>query len=66
VVLDDAESQLAPVEVPAGSLVFFGSLRVHPSLPNPSEQDRHVLLDSYHPARRRKSIEGFMQLAGRK
>jgi hypothetical protein len=60
------ESQLVAVEVPAGSLVLFGSLLVHRSLPNLSEHDRRALLYSYQPAGRRHSIEGFMQLAGRK
>jgi hypothetical protein len=60
------ESQLVAVEVPAGSLVLFGSLLVHRSLPNLSAQDRRALLYSYQPAGRRHSIEGFMQLAGRK
>ncbi|MFI5315547.1 MAG: phytanoyl-CoA dioxygenase family protein [Myxococcota bacterium] len=60
------ESQLVALEVPAGSMVFFGSLLVHRSLPNESDQDRRVLLYSYQPAGRRKSIDGFMALAGRK
>jgi Phytanoyl-CoA dioxygenase (PhyH) len=60
------ESQLVALEVPAGSMVFFGSLLVHRSLPNLSDQDRRVLLYSYQPAGRRQAIEGFMQLAGRK
>ena len=60
------ESQLVAVEVPAGSLVLFGSLLVHRSLPNLSEHDRRALLYSYQPSGRRHSIEGFMQLAGRK
>ena len=60
------ESQLVAVEVPAGSLVLFGSLLVHRSLPNLSAHDRRALLYSYQPAGRRHSIEGFQQLAGRK
>ena len=60
------ESRLVAVEVPAGSLVLFGSLLVHRSLPNLSAHDRRALLYSYQPAGRRHSIEGFMQLAGRK
>ena len=60
------ESQLVAVEVPAGSLVLFGSLLVHRSLPNLSEHDRRALLYSYQPAGRRHSIDGFMELAGRK
>ncbi len=59
------ESQLVALEVPAGSMVFFGSLLVHRSLPNLSDDDRRVLLYSYQPAGRRKSIDGFMKLARR-
>jgi Phytanoyl-CoA dioxygenase (PhyH) len=59
------ESQLVALEVPAGSMVFFGSLLVHRSLPNLSEHDRRVLLFSYQPAGRRTSIDGFMKLARR-
>jgi hypothetical protein len=51
--------------VPAGTLVFFGSLLVHRSLPNRTDQDRRVLLYSYQPAGRRKAIDGFMKLARR-
>jgi len=53
---DDA--QLVALEVPAGSMVFFGSLLVHRSLPNRSDADRRVLLYSYQPAGRRKAIDG--------
>jgi ectoine hydroxylase-related dioxygenase (phytanoyl-CoA dioxygenase family) len=60
------ESGLVALEVPAGSMVFFGSLLVHRSLPNLSEHDRRVLLFSYQPAGRRKLIDGFARLAGRK
>ncbi len=42
--------RLVAVEVPAGSVVFFGSLLVHRSLPNRSENDRRALLYSYQPA----------------
>ena len=59
------ESQLVPLEVPAGSQVFFGSLLVHRSLPNLSDKDRRVLLYSYQPAGRRPAIDGFLRLAGR-
>jgi len=59
------ESRLVPLEVPAGSAVYFGSLLVHRSLPNLSDHDRRVLLYSYQPAGRRKAIEGFLKLAGR-
>ncbi len=36
--------------MPAGSVVFFGSLLVHRSLPNRSDKDRRALLYSYQPA----------------
>jgi ectoine hydroxylase-related dioxygenase (phytanoyl-CoA dioxygenase family) len=58
------ESQLVALEVPAGSVVVFGSLLVHRSLPNQTDQDRRALLYSYQPAGRRKAIEGFVALAG--
>lgn len=43
-------SRLVPLEVKAGSIVFFGAFLVHRSLPNLSDQDRRALLYSYHPA----------------
>lgn len=42
--------QLMPLEVPAGSIVFFNAFLVHRSLPNTSEHDRRALLYSYQPA----------------
>jgi ectoine hydroxylase len=42
--------RLVPLEVPAGSVVFFNAFLVHRSLPNTSEQDRRALLYSYQPA----------------
>jgi hypothetical protein len=56
------EAQLVALEVPAGTLVFFGSLLVHRSLPNRSDGDRRALLYSYQPAGRRKAIDGFRAL----
>jgi ectoine hydroxylase-related dioxygenase (phytanoyl-CoA dioxygenase family) len=44
------EARLVALEVPAGSVVFFGPLLVHRSLPNRSDQDRRALLFSYQPA----------------
>jgi hypothetical protein len=38
------------VEVPAGSVVFFGAYLVHKSAPNTSDQNRRALLFSYQPA----------------
>jgi ectoine hydroxylase-related dioxygenase (phytanoyl-CoA dioxygenase family) len=43
-------SRLVPLEVPAGSVAFFGSFLVHRSLPNQSGEDRRALLYSYQPA----------------
>ena len=51
--MDDAsfdESALTPLEVPAGSVAFFGAFLVHRSLPNRSDEDRRALLYSYQPA----------------
>jgi ectoine hydroxylase len=59
------ESRLVALEVPAGSVVFFGSLLVHRSLPNRTDRDRRALLYSYQPAGRRKAIDGFLRLVGR-
>jgi hypothetical protein len=43
-------NRLVPLEVPAGSVAFFGSLLVHRSLPNTSGSDRRALLYSYQAA----------------
>ncbi len=43
-------ARLIPLEVPAGSVVFFGPFLVHRSLPNRSGADRRALLYSYQPA----------------
>jgi hypothetical protein len=43
-------SRLLPVEVPAGSVVFFGPMLVHRSRSNHSDADRRALLYSYQPA----------------
>jgi len=43
-------SRLIPLEVPAGTVVYFNSFLVHRSLTNTSEQDRRALLYSYQPA----------------
>ncbi len=50
-------SQLVALEVPAGSVVFLGSLLVHRSSPNSSGEDRRALLYSYQPAGYRHSRE---------
>ena len=43
-------SKLIPLEVPAGTAVYFNSFLVHRSQPNRSENDRRALLYSYQPA----------------
>lgn len=43
-------TRLMPLEVAAGSVVFFGPFLVHRSLPNRSGDDRRALLFSYQPA----------------
>src|SRR5579872_6918231 len=42
-------SRLLPLEVPAGSVAFFGPFLVHRSLFNRSDADRRALLYSYQP-----------------
>jgi ectoine hydroxylase len=46
-------AQLVAVEVPAGSVLYFGPFLVHRSLPNRTGTDRRALLYSYQPAGRR-------------
>ena len=41
--------RLKPLEVPAGTVAFFGAFLVHRSLPNRSAGDRRALLYSYQP-----------------
>ena len=43
-------ARLVPLEVPAGTVVYFGPFLVHRSLPNRSSGDRRALLYSYQPA----------------
>jgi phytanoyl-CoA hydroxylase len=49
-----------PLEVPAGTVVYFGPLLVHQSAPNTSEQQRRALLFSYQPSGRRTQLEAFL------
>ena len=42
-------ADIVPVEVPAGSVVYFGSTLVHRSGPNTSDRERRSLLFSYAP-----------------
>jgi hypothetical protein len=59
---DDA---LVALEVPAGSVVFFGSTLVHRSAHNRSGGDRRTLLYSYQPEGRPASVESLGRLMGR-
>ena len=43
-------ARLKPLEVPAGTVAYFGAFLVHRSLPNTSGGDRRALLYSYQPA----------------
>lgn len=43
-------TRLQPLEVPAGTVAWFGAFLVHRSLPNRSGGDRRALLYSYQPA----------------
>jgi len=56
-------SQLVPLEVPAGSVVFLGSLLVHGSEPNRSDSDSRALLYSYQPAGSRHARE-YIRIGG--
>jgi hypothetical protein len=58
-------AQLVALEVPAGTVVLFGSLLVHRSLPNHSQQDRRLLLYSYQPAGSPHSREYLAKMWGR-
>jgi hypothetical protein len=60
----DEASRLVSLEVPAGSVAYFGSLLVHRSTPNQSPHDRRALLYSYHPKGRRHSVYGMASFLG--
>ena len=60
------ERELVALEVPEGSVVWFGSLLVHRSLPNRSGGDRRTLLYSYQPAGRPPSVTSLMELLQRR
>ena len=49
--------QLRPLEVPAGTVAFFGAFLVHRSLPNHTDGDRRALLYSYQPAGQPSGLE---------
>lgn len=48
-----------PVEVPAGSVIYFGAFLVHQSAPNSSDKERRAILFSYQPPGRRTQLEAF-------
>ena len=50
-------ARLRPLEVPAGSVAFFGAFLVHRSLPNRTDGDRRALLYSYQPAGQPSGLE---------
>ena len=58
-------SKLVPLEAPAGSVVYFGSLLVHASAPNKTPSDRRALLYSYQPAGRRTLREAVFGNRGK-
>lgn len=49
--------RLQPLEVPAGTVAFFGAFLVHRSLPNRTDGDRRALLYSYQPAGQPSGLE---------
>jgi ectoine hydroxylase len=53
---------LVPLELAAGSVVFFGSLLVHQSAPNTSDRERRALLWSYQPEGRPHMLESLRAL----
>jgi len=46
-----------PLEVPAGSVVWFGPFLIHKSEPNTSDRERRSLLYTYQPARCLSGVE---------
>jgi ectoine hydroxylase-related dioxygenase (phytanoyl-CoA dioxygenase family) len=57
---DDAKT--VPVEVPKGSVLFFGPLLAHRSAPNRSKNDRRTVLYSYQPAGNAHILEFFKKI----
>jgi ectoine hydroxylase len=56
---------LVPLEVPAGSVAYFGPFLVHRSLPNRTASDRRALLYSYQPSGRRHMLDASEELKPR-
>jgi ectoine hydroxylase len=52
-----------PLEVPAGSVVWFGSLLAHRSSTNHSDKQRRALLYSYQPPGRPHTLDSMRKLA---
>lgn len=50
-------TRLQPLEVPAGTVAYFGAFLVHRSMPNHSDGDRRALLYSYQPAGEPHSLD---------
>jgi ectoine hydroxylase len=50
------------VEVPAGSVVYFGAFLAHATGPNTTDRSRRALLFSYQPSGLPHSLEGFKRL----
>ena len=59
------DGALVRLEVPAGSVAWFGSTLVHRSRPNDSGGDRRTLLYSYQPAGRPRSVDALAKLLRR-
>jgi ectoine hydroxylase len=60
----EAEGKRAmPLEVPAGTVVWFGPFLIHKSEPNTSHSERRSLLYTYQPARCRTGYEYEQQRA---
>jgi len=60
------ETRLKPLEVPAGTVAWFGAFLVHRSLPNRSDGDRRALLYSYQPAGEPHALELNALFRGRR
>jgi len=54
-----ADANVVPLEVPAGSVVWFGSLLAHRSSTNLSDKQRRALLFSYQPPGRPHTLESM-------
>ncbi len=58
------ESQQVPLEVTAGSLVFFSPHAVHGSRPNPSDRARRALILTYQPSDHPRLKSGLTRNVG--